>query len=180
MELSHNEQKELYEEMLNVNEENIEGAFFVSSIEELKRKAIEFLMIELEYDQMDLEDIDLEIRWKGKGLYSFWGRYFTNNHSLVHISEIFEDETEVLTSIFLGNLTAIERERSKWYEYGDFIYAIWNNCFDLVEVVYSDEEEKMLERRRGGYLISELRELDNYGFYDFLRQYAEKTRMGVL
>lgn len=180
MELSQNMQKELYEEMLNVNEDNIEGEFFASSIEDLKSQVIEFLMIDLKYDPMDLENIDLDIRWKGEGLYSFWGHYFTDTHLLAHIAEIFETETEVHPSIFLGNQTLIKHERSKWYDIGNFVYVIWNNQFELVDVVYSDEEETMFNKRRGGYFITELRELDNYRFYDFLRQYEKKSLMGIL
>ncbi|WP_269144263.1 hypothetical protein [Cerasibacillus terrae] len=40
MELSYNQQKVLYEEMLNVNEENINGEFYVLSLEEMKMQAL--------------------------------------------------------------------------------------------------------------------------------------------
>lgn len=93
MELSYNQQKELYEEMLNVNEENINGEFYVSSMEELKMQAIKYLVLEREYDQEDVEDIELEIRFKEAGLYAFWGLDFIGEYMLAHITEIFETET---------------------------------------------------------------------------------------
>ncbi|MDI7743091.1 hypothetical protein QMK38_13900 [Lysinibacillus fusiformis] len=72
--------KALYEEMLKVNEENIQGMFVVSKEEELKVLAMQFLINKWKnenyYEQdayyyKDAEVVVVEIRRKEEGLYSF-------------------------------------------------------------------------------------------------------------
>ncbi|WP_342544893.1 hypothetical protein [Lysinibacillus sp. FSL K6-4013] len=72
--------KALYEEMLEVNEENIQGMFVVSKEEELKVLAMQFLINKWKnenyYEQdasyyEDAEVVVVEIRRKEEGLYSF-------------------------------------------------------------------------------------------------------------
>lgn len=191
--------------MLNVNEENINGEFYVSSMEELKMQAIKYLVLEREYDQEDVEDIELEIRFKEAGLYAFWGLDFIGEYMLAHITEIFETETGANPLIFLEDEKVIENERRKWYERGNFVYAVWNRDSELIRVCYNDEKEDEeailkslimsygeydynyneddscfyisdyeLEKFRRSYFITELRELDDYRFYEFLKQYSER------
>lgn len=188
VELANKHYKELYEEMMNVNEENVQGEFFVSSVEELKMQATNYLVDEQEYDKEDVEDIEFNIHWRGVGLYSFWGLGFISDYSLAHITEIFETETGVNPLIYLGNEAAIEIEKEKWYESDNFVYVVSNYYSDRIEVYYNDEpleEDDNLKsiipdsewglnyHYRGNYFVEELRQLDNYAFYEFLRYYAE-------
>ncbi|HCX50661.1 MAG TPA: hypothetical protein DG757_16880 [Bacillus sp. (in: Bacteria)] len=57
MVLTTSQYKELYDEMLAVNEENIQGMFFVSTKEELKEQAEQFLINKWKsderYDEVD-------------------------------------------------------------------------------------------------------------------------------
>lgn len=80
MNLTFAQYKALYEEMLEVNEENIQGMFVVSKEEELKVLAMQFLINKWKnenyYEQdayyyEDAEVVVVEIRRKEEGLYSF-------------------------------------------------------------------------------------------------------------
>lgn len=175
--------KELYEEMLEVNEENIQGMFFVSTEEELKVLAMQFLINkwksenyyeeDADYSE-DAEDVVLEIRWKGEGLYSFWGLDFTGEYTLAHITEIFDAETNVNHLIFLENEEEIEKRKKELYSSYDssYIYAVWKPIIlKLVDVLYLDEELDINNNKHlFYYIVTEIRELDYYSFYDFLRQ----------
>lgn len=190
--LTDNHYKELYEEIMNVNEENVQGKFFVSTVEELKMQAAKYLVEEQEYDQEDVDDIKFDISWKGEGLYSFWGLGFISDYSLAHITEIFEVETEVDPLIFLEDKDAIEMEKEKWYKSDNYIYIVSNHYSDHMEVYYNDEpleEDDILEsiiphseqhlnyHSRGNYSVTELRQLDNYAFYELLRDHAKSLRL---
>lgn len=188
MELTRTQYKAIYDEILRVNEENIQGMFFVSTKEELKERAKQFLINKWEsderYDEDDEDDeyyeeikeIEFEIRWKGDGLYAFWGLNFISGYTLAHITEIFEAETEVNTQIFLGNHEEIAKAKKELYEYSSYVYAVWRTSSELVDVIYEDQildeisyEEKGLKY----YVVTELNELDTYDFYEFLRRYAK-------
>ncbi|NHW17413.1 hypothetical protein HA071_26460, partial [Escherichia coli] len=49
MKLTNEQYEALYDEMKNINEENVEGEFYVSSPKESKGQAIQFLMDECDY-----------------------------------------------------------------------------------------------------------------------------------
>jgi hypothetical protein len=165
----------LYDEMMDVNEENVQGEFYVSTLEELKHQAIEFLKNEHDYDEEDLEDIELEIRWKGEGLYCFWGLGFTNDYCVAHITEIFENETGVDYRIFLGDEKVIEQTKQELLNRHNFVYAVYVvygfNNVSLVEVVYSNDPIDKEDENWLGYSIQEIREMDNQEFYQFLKDY---------
>jgi hypothetical protein len=184
----------LYDEMTDVNEENVQGEFYVKTLEELKHQAIEFLKNEYNYDEEDLEDIELETRWKGEGLYCFWGLGFTNDYCVAHITEIFETETGVDYRIFLGDEKVIEQKKQELLNEDNFVYAIYKvfgfNDVSLVKVVYSDvplnDKEVYEELESIGYAqskhddgcwinhsIQEIREMDNQEFYQFLKDYEK-------
>ena len=177
--------KELYEEMLEVNEENIQGMFFVSTEEELKVLAKQYLINKWKsenyyeedaYYYEDAEEVVLEIRWKGEGLYTFWGLDFTGEYTLAHITEIFDAETNVNHLIFLENEEEIEKKKKELYSSYDssYIYTVWKPItLNLVDVLYLDEELDINNNKHLlYYIVTEIRELDHYSFYDFLRQYS--------
>lgn len=177
--------KALYEEMLEVNEENMQGMFFVSTKEELKVLAKQYLINKWKsenyyeedaYYYEDAEEVVLEIRWKGEGLYTFWGLDFTGEYTLAHITEIFDDETTVNHLIFLENEEEIEKKKKELYSSYDssYIYAVWKPItLELIDVLYLDEElDKNHNKHLLYYIVTEIRELDHYSFYDFLRQYS--------
>jgi len=130
--------KALYEEMLEVNEENIQGMFVVSKEEELKVLAMQFLINKWKnenyYEQdasyyEDAEVVVVEIRRKEEGLYSFWGLGFTGKCTLAHITEIFDAETNVSHIIFLENEGEIEKGKKELYSAYDsrYTYAVFGN-----------------------------------------------------
>lgn len=184
MKLTMSQYLELHNELLEVNEENIQGVFFVSTEEELAEQALEFL-IDKWVDEENYEDllndeteyIEFEIRWKGEGLYSFWGLDVTNEYTLAHIKEIFDAETNVSHLIFLENKIEIERKINELYSFYDsrYIYAVWKPItFELIDVLYLDEElDKNHNIHLLYYIVTEIRELDHYSFYDFLRKYSK-------
>lgn len=184
MNLTNLQYKALYEEMLEVNEEIIQGMFLVSNEEELKEQAMQFLINkwkdEEKYDDDDeyydeIRDIELNIRWDEDGLYAFWGLDFGSGYTLAHITEIFEVETNVSHLIFLENEEEIEKKKKELYSSYDssYIYAVWKLItFELIDVLYLDEElDKNHNKHLFYYIVTEIRELDYYSFYDFLRQY---------
>ncbi|MDR4887547.1 hypothetical protein RGU12_08225 [Fredinandcohnia sp. QZ13] len=139
----------LYEEMMDLNEENIDGIFFVNTITELKEQAVNYLKDEY-FDKVTLDiykeegtDISslLDIKWKGKGLYVFVGLHWTAGYHLYHITEVFELETEVDPLIFLGDKEAAEKEKKKWLEHDKYIYIVWNYNSNIEKVYYSNEPE---------------------------------------
>lgn len=177
--------KALYEEMLEVNEENIQGMFFVSNEKELKEQAMQFLINkwkdEEKYDDDDeyydeIRDIELNIRWDEDGLYAFWGLDFGSGYTLAHITEIFEVETNVSHLIFLENEEEIEKKKKELYLSYDssYIYAVWKPItLKLVDVLYLDEELDINNNKHlFYYAVTEVSELDHYNFYDFLRQHS--------
>lgn len=181
MELTTSQYKALYDEMLKVNEENIQGMFFVSTIEELKEQAEQFLINKWKsderYDEVDeyyeeVKEIEFQIRWRGDGLYAFWGLDFISDYTLAHITEIFEAETEVNILIFLGDHEEIAKAKKEFYKYSSYIYAIWRTNSELVDVLYEDQilDEISYEKKGLRYYVNEL---DTYDFYEFLRQYAK-------
>lgn len=159
--------------------------FFVSTEEELKVLAKQYLINKWKsknyyeedaYYYEDAEEVVLEIRWKGEGLYTFWGLDFTGEYTLAHITEIFEAETNVSHLIFLENEIEIERKIKELYSFYDssYIYAVWKPItLELIDVLYLDEElDKNHNKHLHYYIVTEIRELDHYSFYDFLRQYS--------
>jgi hypothetical protein len=185
MDITTTQYKAIYDEILWVNEENIQSMFFVSTKEELKAQAGQFLINKWKsderYDEGDeyyeeIKEIEFEIRWKGDGLYALWGLDFISGYTLAHITEIFEAETEVNTLIFLGNQAEIAKEKKELYEYSNYVYAVWRTSSELVNVIYEDQildEISYDEKGIKNYVVTELNELDTYDFYEFLRQYAK-------
>jgi hypothetical protein len=165
----------LYDEIMNVNEENVQGKFYVNTLEELKHQAIEFLKNKYDYDEEDLEDIELEIHWKGEGLYCFRGLGFITEYCVEHITEIFENETGVDYRIFLGDEKVIEQTKQELLNRHNFVYAVYVvygfNNVSLVEVVYSNDPIDKEDENWLGYSIQEIREMDNQEFYQFLKDY---------
>lgn len=55
-----------------------------------------------------------------------------------------------------------------------YIYAVWKPItLKLVDVLYLDEElDKNNFNHLFYYIVTEVRELDHYSFYDFLRQHS--------
>lgn len=55
-----------------------------------------------------------------------------------------------------------------------YTYAVWKPItFELIDVLYLDEElDKNHNKHLLYYIVTEIRELDYYSFYDFLRQYS--------
>lgn len=177
--------KALYEEAVEVNEENIQGMFFVSTEEELKALAMQFLInkwkSENNYEEdvyyyEDAEDVVLEIRWREDGLYSFWGLGFTGIYTLAHITEIFDAETNVSHVIFLENEEEIEKRKKELYSNYDssYIYAVRKPItLELIDVLFLDEKLDINNNKHlFYYIVTEVSELDYYNFYDFLRQYS--------
>ena len=144
-------------------------------MEELKHQAIEFLKNKYDYDEEDLEDIELEIHWKGEGLYCFRVLGFITEYCVEYITEIFENETGVDYRIFLGDEKVIEQTKQKLLNRNNFVYAIYKvygfNNVSLVDVEYSDDPIDKEDENWLGYSIQEIREMDNQEFYQFLKDY---------
>lgn len=147
MKLDNEQYEALYEEMIALNENNLDGKFFVYTINELKEQAVKYLKDEF-FDEVTLnifqeEETDisslLNILWKDKGLYVFVGLHWETGYNLYHITEIFELQTDVTPLIFFGDEVAIENEKRKWFEQDNYIYTVWDYDSKLENVFYDDE-----------------------------------------
>lgn len=138
--------EKLYQYVLEVNDENIEGAFYVETVDELKEKAYEYVMnnvngmtyslredllseiddlIEEGYSHEEAiqhvkENFIDDLRWQGEGMYHFWGLGFIKEVTIANTVEIFEAETEGFDyQVFLGNSQAIEKMKKELFGYDE-------------------------------------------------------------
>jgi hypothetical protein len=138
--------EKLYQYVLEVNDENIEGAFYVETVDELKEKAYEYVMnnvngityslredllseiddlIEEGYSHEEAiqhvkENFIDDLRWQREGMYHFWGFGFIEEVTIANTVEIFEAETEGFNyQVFLGNGQAIEKMKKRLFGYDE-------------------------------------------------------------
>ncbi|MYL47833.1 hypothetical protein GLV94_19535 [Virgibacillus halodenitrificans] len=112
----------LYDEVLYINDENIQGEFYVDTNEELDKAALNYLMDNSIIE--DEDDANFKLKWSGKGLYCFWGLGFGSDYSVAHIEEIFKAETDFDPLVFLGDSEKIEMERQKFYQDASYVYVV--------------------------------------------------------
>lgn len=149
MKLNNEQYEALHVEMMALNEENIDGKFFVNTINELKKQAVKYLKDEY-FDEETINNFQeegtdisslLNNLWKDKGIYVFVGLHWETGYNLYHITEIFELQTDVSPLIFFGDEVAIENEKRKWFEQDNYIYTVWDYDSNLETFYYCDEPE---------------------------------------
>lgn len=164
-----------------INEENVDGEFFVESFEELQQKVVRHL-IEKEISEVFVDETEedilgnIEIKWCGAGLYRFHGVYdryeWVNN-----ILEIFDLETGGLNPLMLfGDKEAIQNFISEMVDDDEYLYIAFDHQgvpFDM-EFSYEklDGEDSIIAYKGGqGYYSKEIRDLTYEELFYFGSEY---------
>ncbi len=151
MKLTKEDYEKFQEYLLSINEENIDGAFFVKNEEDLKKQVFEYVMNEdnnlslRETIQWEIENLLEEgnnkgevvekvietfiddLRWTGEGMYHLWGIHFTSDVTVANTVEIFEAETGGFDhQAYLGNRDALEQVGTKILGANSYVYLIYS------------------------------------------------------